>query len=205
MDETTQTEGGEGPGMFTGAETRRWTFETLAQTDRKTLESVLLTGTAPDYPELEGYIYCGWNHEWVAIISGRKFKKGFRRKDDQTLGYNEIVHQDGRGYEGEWEVKLEDGRPRQLGYFRVATIADEPPQRLYRPYQHAGTINYNLSMNRGLNLPFRVIRDIVVLPNPGDHGLLLCKAYFQLGFSWLNIFYCYFLLGHRQKIEYEPW
>jgi hypothetical protein len=47
-----------------------------------------------------------------------------------------------------------------------------------------------------------VIRDFVVLPNPGDHGLLLGKAYLKLG---LSVFYSYFLLGHRQKIAFEPW
>jgi hypothetical protein len=205
MAETTETKGGAGSGGAASPSGAPWTFESLAAVDRKKLEEVLLAGTPPNYDELEGYIYCGWNHEWVSIISGRKFKKGFRRKDGQPLGYNEIVHQDDRGFEGEWKVKLTDGRPRQLGYFRVARIADEPPERLFRNYQHAGHINYNLSMNRGLNFPFRVIRDITVLPNPGDPSLMLCKAYFQLGFKWLNLFYCYFLLGHREPIEYEPW
>jgi hypothetical protein len=32
---------------------------------------------------------------------------------------------------------------------------------------------------------------------------MLCKAYFQV--SFLHVFYCYFLLGHRQEIEHEPW
>ncbi len=44
------------------AATRLWTFETLAQADPATLENVLLTGTAPDLKQLNGYIYCGWNH-----------------------------------------------------------------------------------------------------------------------------------------------
>jgi hypothetical protein len=182
-----------------------WTFETLAQADRPTLEQVLRTGTAPDLEQLNGYIYCGWNHEWVSVISGRKFKKGFRKKDGRNFGYNEIVLQDNQGYGGEWEVKMRDGRPIQLGYFRVSPVADEPRQRLYEPYQHLASFNYAVPDNTGKNLIFRMIRDVVVLPNPGDHSLMLCKAYFQIGFSWLNIFYCYFLLGHREEIEFEPW
>lgn len=205
MTETTDTQANARAEAATQARSGEWTFATLAQASRGELEQVLLSGTPPDYDQLEGYIYCGWNHEWVSIISGRKFKKGFRRRDGETLGYNEIVHQDGQGHEGEWRVKLKDGRPRQLGYFRCSRVADEPPQRLYRPYQHAGHFNYNLPLNKGIYFPFRVIRDFVVLPNPGDHSLMLCKAYFQLGFRWLNIFYCYFLLGHRQPIEHEPW
>lgn len=182
-----------------------WTFETLAEADRRTLEKVLLTGTAPDLEQLNGYIYCGWNHEWVGRLSGEKFKKGFRKKDGRNLGYNEIVRQDRQGFRGDWDVKMRDGRPIQVGYFRVSLVKDEPPQRLYRPYTHLGHFNYDVERNRWLNFPFRVIRDFVVLPNPGDHSLMLCKAYFQLGFSWLNLFYCYFLLGHRQEIEHEPW
>jgi hypothetical protein len=109
----------------------------------------------------------------------------------------------GKGPGGEWELKLKDGRPIEIGHYRVANIADEPPRRLYRPYAHAGLFDYNVAVNTWRNLPLRVIRDIVVLPNPGDHSLMLSKAYFQLGF--FHIFYCYFLLGRRKEIEYEPW
>jgi hypothetical protein len=189
----------------TPAQPNPWTFNTLAQADRATLERVLRTGPAPDLEQLNGYIYCGWNHEWVSIISGRKFKKGFRKKDGRNFGYNEIVDQDNKGYEGAWDVKMKDGRPIQLGYFRVSQVADEPPQRLYEPYQHLASFNYAVPENTGKNLIFRMIRDVVVLPNPGDHSLMLCKAYFQLGFRWLNVFYCYFLLGHREEIKFEPW
>ena len=180
-----------------------WTFESLAAADRDKLEEVVREAGPPDYDQLEGYIYCGWNHEWVGRLSGEKFKKGFRRKDGRTLGYNEICRQDRQGYRGEWEVKLRKGRPIQVGYFRVGLIDNEPQQQLYAPYRHAGHFNYNVDLNTWRNLPFRVIRDMVVLPNPGDHELMLCKAYFQI--RPLHVFYCYFLLGHRLPIEHEPW
>ena len=82
---------------------------------------------------------------------------------------------------------------------------DEPPQPLYEPYTHLGHFNYDVDINTGRNLPFRVIRDFVVLPNRDDHELMLCKAYLQLGLQSVNVFYCYFLLGHRLPIEHEPW
>jgi hypothetical protein len=182
-----------------------WTFDTLARADRPTLERVLLDGPAPDPEQLEGFIYCGWNHEWVGRLSGEKFKKGFRKRQGKHFGYNELVRQDNQGHQGEWEVKLKDGRPVQLGYFRVSNVADEPPQPLYEPYTHLGHFNYDVEMNTGRNLPFRVIRDFVVLPNRDDHELMLCKAYLQLGLQSVNVFYCYFLLGHRQPLEHEPW
>jgi hypothetical protein len=183
----------------------RWTFDTLAEADKPTLEKILLENPAPDFDQCEGYIYCGWNHEWVGKLSGEKFKKGFRRLDGKPFGYNEIVRQDGQKHGGEWNVRMRNGRPIQVGFFRVSYVKDEPPQKLYEPYLHTGHFNYNVPRNKWLNYPFRVIRDFVVLPNPDDHSLMLCKAYFQLGFKWLNLFYCYFLLGHRQEIEYEPW
>lgn len=184
----------------------KWTFDSLAEADKSTLEDILLSGTPPEFEHMEGYIYAGWTHEWVGRLSGEKFKKGFRRRPDgQPYGYNEIVRQDRQGHRGEWNVRMRKGRPIQLGYFRVSNIADEPPQPLYAPYAHAGHLNYNVPINTGISFPFRVIRDFSVLTNPGDHELILCKAYFQLGFKWANIFYCYFLLGHRQEIEFEPW
>ena len=182
-----------------------WTFETLAQADRKALEHVLLTGAAPDFAKTEGHIYCGWNHEWLSVLPGRKFKKGFRKKDGQYFGYNHMVQQDDDGYEGEWGLKLTDGRPKFRGFFRVGLIKDEPPQRLHERYRHTGLFNYSVGINTGLNVPFRVLRDFVVLPNPGDHELMLGKAYFQVAFPWLKLFCCYFLLGHRQTIAFEPW
>ena len=89
-------------------QTEAWTYDTLAECSRKQLEEILLTGTAPDPDELEGHIYCGWNHEWVGTLSGRKFKKGFRRREGRPFGYNELVHQDRDGHSGEW--KVEDAR-----------------------------------------------------------------------------------------------
>ena len=103
-------------------------------------------------------------------------------------------------------MRLSNGRPTQLGYFRSDLVKEEPPQPLYKPYQHLGHFNYDLpDMNKSIYFFFRVIRDFVVLPNPGDHSLMLCKAYLQFIYPSVNVFYCYFLLGHRLKIEHLPW
>ncbi len=181
-----------------------WTYESLAQASRETLEEVLLTGTPPDLDELDSYIYCGWNHEWIGKLSGEKFKKGFLNKDGKIFGFNEMCKQDGKGFVGEWEVRTFRKRPIQLAFFRTSYLKDEPPDPLYRPYRHLAHFNYNISMNTWYDLPFRVIRDVVVAPNDRDSRLLLCKAYLKV-LPGVNIFYCYFLLGHRVKIEYRPW
>ncbi len=184
-------------------EKKIWTYETLAQTSRANLENVLRTGTAPDLEQLNGYIYCGWNHEWIGKLSGEKFKKGFLKKDGTVFGYNEMCEQDGDKYKGKWIVRTIEGKPIQLAFFRTSYMKDEPPLKVYAPYRRLAHFNYDLPFNTWYNIPFRVIRDVVVAPNEGDNTLLLCKAYLQV-FPWLNILYCYFLLGMREKIVYPP-
>lgn len=182
-----------------------WTYETLAQADRATLEDILRRGTPPDLEALNGYIYCGWNHEWIGKLSGEKFKKGFLKKaDGKVYGYNEMCEQDGKKYNGDWKVRMHNDHPIQLAFFRTSLVSQEPPIKLAEHYRQLAHFNYDMPQNTGYNLPFRVIRDYVVAPNPGDNTLLLCKAYLQV-FPWFNIFYCYFMLGHRKEIEYKPW
>jgi hypothetical protein len=178
----------------------RWTFETLAAADRHQLEQVLREGAAPRFEHLEGYTYRGWNHEPVSRLTGEKFKKVFRRRDGQAFGFNQQVHQDRQGYGGEWRLKLKDGRPIEIGYYRVGPTRDEAPQGPYRKYEHTALLNYDVDLNTGLHFALRVIRDFVVLPNPGDHELILGKAYLQFGFPWLSVFYSYFVLGHREPL-----
>jgi hypothetical protein len=182
-----------------------WTYETLAQADKATLENILRTGKPPDIEKLNGYIYCGWNHEALPrLISGEKFKKGFHKKDEANNGYNETVIQDNKKYLGEWEVGLHKVRPDQLGYFKVGYVKDDPPTKLNEPYRHLATFNYSVPYHKWYLSFFALIRDFVVLPNEGDHSLMLCKAYLHFSDN-INIFYCYFLLGHKQEIRYLPW
>jgi hypothetical protein len=180
-----------------------WTFEALAQAASDELERILLGGTAPDPKELEGWIYRGWNREWVSKLSGQKFKKGFRSREGQAFGYNELMVQDGQGPLGEWKARMKDGRPRQLGYFRVSPVDELPLDKLTAPFRHLAVFDYDVPINAGVNLPLRVVRDFVALANPGDHSLLLGRAYLKAGF--VNVFYCHFVLGHRRPIEHEPW
>jgi hypothetical protein len=183
----------------------KWTYETLAQADKATLENILRTGKPPDVEKLNGNIYCGWNHELFGrLLSGTKFKKGFWKKDGENCGYNETVIQDNQKYLGQWEVGLHKVRPNQLGYFRVAYVKDTPESKLNAPYRHLVTFSYDVAWHKWYLVFFSLIRDFVVLPNEGDHSLMLCKAYLRFSES-INIFYCYFLLGHEQEIRYLPW
>jgi hypothetical protein len=69
---------------------------------------------------------------------------------------------------------------------------------------HLAHFNYDLPIHKLTLSFFRVIRDFVVLPNEDDHSLMLCKAYLRISEN-INIFYCYFLLGHPEEIRYLPW
>ena len=183
-----------------------WTYESLAATDRKTLENLLRTGTPPDPEELEGWIYCGWNHEWLPQrLSGEKFKKVVPQEGRQAVRLT--TRSSARTTRG----PAASGRSSctRAGRGRSATSASAT-SRTSRRRSSTASIRTRASSttrcarNTWLNLPFRVIRDYSVLANPGDPGLILCKAYFQLLHPRFNIFYCYFLLGRREPIEFEP-
>jgi hypothetical protein len=176
-----------------------WTFESLAAAGRDRLEQTLRTGAAPDYGGLEGHLYSGLNLGFFGRLAGPKFKKGFARRGARPLGYNEICRQDRKGPGGVWEAKPGRGH---VGHFRVAAAPDEPRRSPSTRYPGAGLFDYGLDLNSGLQLPFRLIRDLVVLPNADDHGLVLGKAYLDVGVG--RIFCCYFVLGHRVTLEGQP-
>jgi len=185
---------------------KEWTFEELAKTDTAALEKLLRTCPAPDWEQMNGYIYNGWNLTPAArLVSGEKFKKGFLKKTDgRVWGYNEYVQQDKQGMNGAWNTLIKNGRPTHMGFYRISYVKEEPPQKLFQPYAHTGHFDYNLPENKGAFFFFRTIRDFIVLPNPGDHSVILCKAYAQVP-PGLNFFYCYFMIGHREPIKYKPW
>ncbi len=179
-----------------------WTFELLAQADRKTLEDVLLAATAPDPAQLNGYVYDGYNHDGLAHLATEKFRKAFYQQEQALYGFNQVVRQDGQHERGEWRTRMKEGKPAQLGFYRVTFAKDEPAQKHSAPYRHLTCFNYNIDLNPRWNVPLRSIRDYVGLPNAGDHSLLLGKAYLQVT-PWLTLFASYFVLGHPQTVDGE--
>jgi hypothetical protein len=177
-----------------------WTYELLAQADRKTLEDVLMAATAPDPAQLNGYVYDGYNHDGLAHLVAEKFRKAFYQQDHLPHGFNQVVMQDRQHYTGEWRVRLNHGKPAVQGFYRVTFVKDEPLQKLSAPYEHLVYFNYNIDLNPRWNAPMRSIRDYVGLPNAGDHSLLLGKAYVQLA-PRLTLFASYFILGHPQALD----
>ena len=177
-----------------------WTFETLAQADRKTLEDVLLAAQAPDLAQLAGRVYDGYNHDRFAQLLYEKFRKAFYQHEQALYGFNQVIRQDGQHYRGVWQPRLKEGKPVRLGFYRVTLVKDEPARKHSAPYRHLACINYNIDLNPRWNVPVRSIRDYVGLPNAGDHSLLLGKAYVQLT-PWLMLSAGYFVLGHPQILD----
>jgi hypothetical protein len=181
-------------------EGKTWTFEALAQASRATLEEVLLNSKAPDPNRLAGYVYDGYNHDWLGQLPGKKFRKVFLAKDDRFCGLNQVVQQDGNGFTGQWRIRVDNDRPVELGYYRVLPAAESASNRQVVQYNHLLLFDYNIDPNPRGDRVMRAIRDYVGLPNEGDYDLLLGKAYLQVT-SFFYIFASYFVLGHREAYE----
>ncbi len=175
-----------------------WTFETLAAAGRTAFEQILRENPPPDPMQLAGYVYKGWNDGVITYLTGRKFKKCFWSADGAVRGCNLVILYDFQEYRGDWrEVKL-FGRTLRAGDYDVMAVPDLPIAE-YAPYRHLTLLNYNVARNTWLNLPLRLIRDVVALPNPGDHTLVLGKAYVQL-LPLSLVFVSYFVLGMREPL-----
>ena len=181
---------------------RKWSFENLALADKAEWESILVTGHPPAIDELDGYTYCGWNPDPIGKLTGQKFKKCFFSTKDGLYGFNKKVKQDAVKAGGAWNDVLYKGRAKTMGYFKVSYAGDAPSQEVHHRYRHLVVFNYNLPLNQGLSGFLKVIRDFMVLPNPGDNSLLLGKAYLHLPGN-LDVFACYFLLGYPHKTSHS--
>ena len=126
-----------------------WTWDTLTRADGRTLSEVMRSGGTPDPGRIVGGTFNGLNRGLLPKLTGERFKKVFHTEDGAPFGHNLVD----RG-----------GRPVELGWFRVQVTG------------RTMLFDYNVTGNRGLYLPLRGLRDAVVLPNPGDHDLLLGRA-----------------------------
>jgi hypothetical protein len=141
-----------------------WTWETLTTAGKGTLKRVFDEGATPDIEALLGGTYDGLNIGLLPRITGRRFKKLFYLRDGEPFGHN---------------IQEKRGQPVELGWYRV------------RPDGRAVRIDYDVSQNRGLYVALRRLQDRIVLPNPGDHELVLGDA------RYLGLHVAYFVLRRR--------
>ena len=144
-----------------------WTWEGLTSADQRALKRVFEEGATPAIDELLGGRYDGLNIGLLTRLTGRRFKKLFYLSDGEPFGHN---------------IQEKRGRPVELGWYRVY-----PDGRGVR-------IDYAVKQNRGLHLVLRALRDRIVLPNPGDHELVLGEA------RYLGLRVAYFVLRRENSI-----
>jgi hypothetical protein len=126
-----------------------WSWDTLTRADHATFRELMKTGDTPEPARILGHTYAGLNRGLLPKLTGERFQKVFHEEDGRPFGHNIVERRDG---------------PVELGWFRVGMSG------------RAMRFDYNMPQNRGLHLPLRGLKDDVVLPNPGDHDLLLGKA-----------------------------
>ncbi|MCL4246986.1 MAG: hypothetical protein KJ065_02420 [Anaerolineae bacterium] len=177
-----------------------WTFESLAQAGRATFEQILCHNPPPDPAQLAGYVYKGWNDGFITYLTGRKFKKCFWQDGDGGQGCNLVIMYDFKEYRGEWREVSLFGQTLRAGYYGIQEVPQASSIAEYVPYQPLKLLNYNVGRNTWLNLPLRTIRDVVALPNPDTHELVLGKAYIQL-LPLSLVFVSYFVLGMREPLS----
>jgi hypothetical protein len=127
-----------------------WTWDTLTRADRATCRDLMRAGGTPDPQRILGGTFRGLNRGLLPKLTGERFEKVLHAENGEPFGHNVVD----RG-----------GRPAELGWFRIGAAG-----RTMR-------FDYNVPRNRGLYLPLRGLKDDVVLPNPGDHDLLLGRAH----------------------------
>jgi hypothetical protein len=128
-----------------------WTWESLTAANKATFAELMRTGEIPQIGQLVGHTYRGLNRGLLPKLTGERFKKVFYVEGGEPLGHNVVERR---------------GRQVEAGWFRL------------RPADRSVRIDYDVERNRGWDLPIRLLQDFVVLPNPGDHALVLGKAYY---------------------------
>ena len=126
-----------------------WTWDTLTGADGAAYGELMRTGGTPDPERILGDTFKGLNRGLLPKLTGERFQKVFRTEDGEPFGHNIVERR---------------GRPVELGWFQVGSSG------------LAMRFDYNDGRNKGLYLPLRGLKDDVVLPNPGDHDLLLGRA-----------------------------
>ena len=158
---------------------KKLSYETLAGSDDEALEQVIAQGGMPDFDELEGWEFRGYNVNPASeLIRARKFKKGFYADpaDPAVMrGYNVKVEQN--GLLNPWVDQLQHGSPVRHALYAVYPVRANEKDNLY---PQALMLNYGMGQNPPLD-PSRVLRDYLVQVSPDNTDLYLGKAYAAIG------------------------
>jgi hypothetical protein len=179
----------------------RWSFEAVANATDRARNVMFMTGTKPHFDDLVDWEFQGFNpYAHMKLLGIQRFIKGFFQrageaspdKVERIYGYNLFC--DTRAPDGVWQGMPNDDTPQRHGFYDVFHEGTGK-------FPHSLMLNYNVPENHGFN-PERVIRDYLVQVNPNDPGLLLGKAFLQLG--PLRIHSNFFILRRFRRHHYRP-
>ena len=174
-------------------------FRRLALMPARHLDEVFRSGVAPDYAELAGREFLGWNPPRMAQLIGiGKFVKGFDPVGEPPAGGPpELL---GRGYNravrrsrltDPWVLAGPPGDAGRFGFYEVRRVRPDAPGRDAR-HPNALLLDYGAGGNPWWS-PTRALRDYIVRVDVGPESVYLGKAYLALG--PLRVFASHFLIG----------
>jgi hypothetical protein len=174
------------------------TFERLARSSPRGLESVLRGGAGPDVASLVGAEWRGFNVGLkMRLIASQKFIKGFFVGPEGVEGYNTPARQN--GLDGPWVPKPSPERPRRFGFFLVGPVTPGGPDARY---PNALLLDYGASSRNPPRSPTRPIRDYLVQPDPGNPDLMLGKGYMAV--RGLRLFPQFFVIERLPVAAWTP-
>ena len=174
-------------------------LEDLARLPASQLEQIMRYGERPDFAALDGWIFKGANVRPPGKWMFPKFSKGFftetRGGKRTTMGYNVPCK---RGsLDTPWELLPDPTHMKPFGFYQVRPV--ELGERIGY-YPNSLLLDYGKGEN-GLD-PSRQLRDYLVQVEPNNKDLYLGRAYYSLGFVWLDA--GYFVIERLRKAPETP-
>lgn len=175
----------------------RYTFVSLAVASENILEDVLIRGSQPALPDLNGWEFRGYSTSVISqYLQIRKFKKGFyadRLTPASMLwGYTVSVRQNNLG--DEWIDWIDESNSRKFGWFNLYPVRINETDN---KYLNALLLNYDTEKN-GIFFPALYFRDYLVQVYPDNPNLFLGKAY--VAFHYFRFYVSYFVLERSNPI-----
>ncbi len=159
-------------------------FDSLARLNRKQLDRIMSTGTAPSIADLLGWEFRGWNvKRRTRLLGRRKFKKGFfgDPAKPEAWGYNVKVRQD--GLPAPWRAVPSDERPTRDFFFGLMPAEDASKPR----YPNSLVVDYHRWGEYFFLNPAGYTVDYLVYPDPDNPNLILGKSYLEIAFLRLPL------------------
>jgi hypothetical protein len=171
-------------------------FERLARSDNAGLDAIFRRSPPPEYEQLVGYQWRGWNTDPnLRYLGLRKFIKAFFRGEYGEEGCNVRVAQS--DLSEPWRQLLRNGRIRPYAFYAVGaqTTATRQPAN-----PRALLLDYGASARNPWWHIERRIRDYLVRPSADEPDVMLGRAW--LGFGTVRFASSFFVI--ERFAEFDP-